>query len=138
MEAGAGKRWGVVPLAFPAGTDLDDLFPLWQIAPYHRRGVQQDGDEELTASDSDPLGVYVWKTTADPFVGKITYLRVYSGMLSSDTRVWNQTKETEERFGNIHVMRGKNQLDVKNVHAGDIVAVPKGCAGVKDSANTRR
>lgn len=85
----------------------------------------KDGDEELTASDSEPLGVYVWKTTADPFVGKITYLRVYSGMLTSDTRVWNQTKETEERFGNLNLLRGKEAIPVKTVHAGDIASVPK-------------
>ncbi len=85
----------------------------------------KDGDEELTATDSGPLGVYVWKTTADPFVGKITYLRIYSGMLSSDTRVWNQTKETEERFGNLNLIRGKEAIPIKTVHAGDIATVPK-------------
>ena len=83
------------------------------------------GEEELSSVDSGPLGVYAWKTTADPFVGKITYLRVYSGMLTADTRVWNQTKETEERFGNINLLRGKEAIAVKTVHAGDIASVPK-------------
>jgi elongation factor G len=83
------------------------------------------GDIELSASDSGPLAVYAWKTTADPFVGKITYLRVYSGLLSSDTRVWNQNKETEERFGNLNLLRGKETIAVKTVHSGDIAAVPK-------------
>ncbi len=85
----------------------------------------QAGEEELSSSDSGPLGVYAWKTTADPFVGKITYLRVYSGVLTSDTRIWNQTKETEERFGNINLIRGKEAISVKTVHAGDIATVPK-------------
>jgi elongation factor G len=85
----------------------------------------QAGEEELSSSDSGPLGLYAWKTTADPFVGKITYLRVYSGVLTSDTRVWNQTKETEERFGNINLIRGKEAISVKTVHAGDIATVPK-------------
>jgi elongation factor G len=85
----------------------------------------QAGEEELSSSDSGPLGLYAWKTTADPFVGKITYLRVYSGVLTSDTRVWNQTKETEERFGNINLLRGKESISVKTVHAGDIATVPK-------------
>jgi len=58
-------------------------------------------------------------------VGKITYFRVYSGTVSSDSKVWNHQKSEEERLGNISAMRGKEQLDVKNVHAGDIVAVPK-------------
>ncbi len=83
------------------------------------------GDEELTCSDTGPFAGYVWKTTADPYVGKITYFRVYSGTVSSDSKVWNCQEGEEERFGNINVMRGKNQEDVKNVHSGDIVAVPK-------------
>ena len=94
-----------------------------EVGPVQAKGVK--GDEELTASDSGPFAGYVWKTTADPYVGKITYFRVYSGTVSSDSRVWNHQKDEEERFGNISVMRGKQQLDVKNVHAGDIVAVPK-------------
>ena len=87
--------------------------------------VGKTGDIELTANDSGPLAVYAWKTTADPFVGKITYLRVYSGLLNSDTRVWNQNKESEERFGNLNLLRGKEAIPVKTVHAGDIVTVPK-------------
>ena len=71
----------------------------------------------LTAADSGPLAAYVWKTTADPFVGKITYFRVYSGMLSvGDTRVWNQNKCAEERIGTLHLLRGKEQIAVKTVH----------------------
>jgi elongation factor G len=83
------------------------------------------GEEEVTCSDAGPFAGYVWKTTADPYVGKITYFRVYSGSVSSDSKVWNCQEGEEERFGNINVMRGKHQEDVKNVHAGDIVAVPK-------------
>ncbi len=85
----------------------------------------KDGEETLHAEDHAPLAAYVWKTTADPFVGKVTYFRVYSGMLSSDTRVWNVQKEAEERIGTVHVMRGKETLPVKVVHAGDIATVPK-------------
>jgi len=83
------------------------------------------GDEELTCSDTGPFAGYVWKTTADPYVGKITYFRVYSGTISSDSKVWNCQEKDEERIGNIHAMRGKQQEEIKNVHAGDIVAVPK-------------
>ena len=83
------------------------------------------GDEELPALDIGPLAVYVWKTTADPFVGKITFFRVYSGVLNADSRVWNQSVETEERLGNLAIMRGNEQIPVKVVHAGDIASVPK-------------
>ncbi len=88
-------------------------------------GEGAKGEEELESTDAGPYAAYVWKTTADPYVGKITYFRVYSGSVSSDSKVWNHQQSEEERFGNISVMRGKQQLDVKNVHAGDIVAVPK-------------
>jgi elongation factor G len=85
----------------------------------------KDGEEQLTPSDNAPLAVYVWKTTADPFVGKITYFRIYSGTVSSDSRVWNQTKGIEERFGTVHLLRGKEQIAMKLIHAGDIASVPK-------------
>jgi elongation factor G len=85
----------------------------------------KEGDEPLKALDSGPLAVYVWKTTADPFVGKITYMRVYSGMLTADTRLWNQSKGAEERVGGLHIQRGKEQIGVKVAHAGDIATVSK-------------
>jgi elongation factor G len=83
------------------------------------------GEEILSPKDSSPLAAYVWKTTADPFVGKITYFRVYSGTIGSDTRVWNPKKSVEERLGQVSLLRGKEQLSVKVVHAGDIASVPK-------------
>jgi elongation factor G len=83
------------------------------------------GEETLTASDDNPLAAYVWKTTADPFVGKITYFRVYSGMITSDSRVWNSKKNEEERLGTLHLLRGKEQLPVKVIHSGDIGTVSK-------------
>jgi elongation factor G len=85
----------------------------------------KDGEEELQADDSGPLAAYVWKTTADPFVGRITYFRVYSGTLNSDTRVWNPNKAAEERLGTLHLMRGKEQIGVKTIHSGDIATVSK-------------
>ncbi len=111
---------GLAPLL---GAIIDLMPSPSEVPPIIAKG--QAGEEELSSSDSGPLGVYAWKTTADPFVGKITYLRVYSGVLTSDTRVWNQTKETEERFGNLNILRAKETTSVKTVHAGDIATVPK-------------
>jgi elongation factor G len=85
----------------------------------------KEGEEKVTPKDNQPLAAYVWKTTADPFVGRITYFRIYSGTVSSDSRVWNQTKGIEERFGTVHLLRGKEQLPMKLIHAGDIASVPK-------------
>jgi len=83
------------------------------------------GEQKLTASDNGSLAVHVWKTTADPFVGKLSYLRVYSGALNSDTRIWNHSKNKEERLGTLYVMRGKEQFAVDVLHAGDIGTVAK-------------
>jgi elongation factor G len=85
----------------------------------------KDGEEKLSAIDSGPLAAYVWKTTADPYVGKITYFRVFSGSLASDSRVWNQVKNIEERLGTLHIQRGKEQIGVKVIHAGDIGTISK-------------
>jgi elongation factor G len=100
-----------------------DLLPLPNHKPVKAVGVS--GEEELIVTDAGPLAAYVWKTTADPFVGKITYFRVYSGVVSADTRVWNQNKSIEERFGTVSLMRGKELIQIKNIHAGDIGTVPK-------------
>ncbi|HSV86728.1 MAG TPA: elongation factor G [Levilinea sp.] len=97
-------------------------------SPANRPAVKarsKTGEEELTPIDSGPLAMYVWKTTADPFVGKQTYFRVYSGMVNSDTRVWNSSRNVEERFGTLHISRGKEMLSIKTIHAGDIGSVSK-------------
>jgi elongation factor G len=83
------------------------------------------GEIELAPQDSGPLAAYVWKTTADPFVGKITYLKIFSGVLQSDARVWNIQKDEEERMGNLSVPMGKEHFQVGNLHAGDIGVVLK-------------
>lgn len=101
-----------------------DLMP----SPANAESVKAEsksGEELLNASDSGPLAAYVWKTTADPFVGKQTFFRVYSGMITGDSRVWNQAKSVEERFGTIYIPRGKEIIPVKTIHSGDIGVVPK-------------
>lgn len=102
-----------------------DFFPSpAEIPPVKALG--KNGEEELLkASDAGPLAAYVWKTTADPFVGKQTFFRVYSGMVTSDSRVWNQNKGVEERFGTVSIPRGKENIPVKVIHSGDIGVVPK-------------
>lgn len=115
-----GNEIGVGPL-------LDALVNLMP-SPVDRPAIVAQGakgDEELSASDTEPLVAYVWKTTADPFVGRQTFFRIYSGSIAGDSRVWNQKRETEERFGSVNIPLGKEQNSVKVVHAGDIASVPK-------------
>jgi len=80
---------------------------------------------ELSADATGPMVVQVFKTMADPFVGKLTYFRVWSGSIASDTRVQNANKGEEERVGQLYLVRGKEQEAVKMVSAGDIGAVAK-------------
>lgn len=86
---------------------------------------QTDAEEERKAADSEPLSALVFKTLADPYVGKLTYFRVYSGVLKSDSHVFNCTKGAEERVGQTYFLIGKTQEAAVEVHAGDIGAVAK-------------
>lgn len=83
------------------------------------------GEEELVADAAGPLAVLVFKTMADPYVGKLSFLRVHSGMLQSDSRYFNSRAGEEERMGQLYAMRGKEQLPVDQLPAGDIGAVAK-------------
>ncbi len=83
------------------------------------------GEEEIKPNDLAPLAALVFKTAADPFVGKLTYFRVYGGVLESDSRVYNSRAQEEERLGQIYVMRGKEQMPIPRLHTGDIGAVAK-------------
>ena len=109
---------------FPLLDSFASLFP----SPAERKPViaeGKNGQVELVPSDSGPLAMYVWKTTADPFVGKQTYFKIFSGSLKTDTRVWNTTKESEERMGGIQIARGKENITIPVIHSGDIGTVPK-------------
>ena len=81
--------------------------------------------ENLEPKADGPLAALVFKSTADPFVGKLTYFRVYSGTFSSDTRVFNSARSAEERIGQLYVMRGKEQIPVPSIGPGDIGVVAK-------------
>jgi elongation factor G len=115
-----GHEVGILPLI----NGIVDLLPGPLQAPA-RVAKGREGEEKLTASDGGPLAVYVWKTTADPFVGKMTYFRVESGALHADSHVWNQNKAAEERISSLNIQRGKEHLSVKTIHAGDLGSVAK-------------
>jgi elongation factor G len=84
-----------------------------------------EGEEQIAADEDGALAALVFKTTADPYVGKLTYFRVYRGVMASDTRVLNARTTDEERLGQLYVMRGKEQISVSHLPAGDIGAVAK-------------
>ncbi len=83
------------------------------------------GEEQLSLRADAPLAALVFNSTADPFVGKLTYFRVYSGKLTADSRVFNTVRNAEERIGQVYVMRGKEQIPVPGLGPGEIGAVAK-------------
>ncbi len=85
----------------------------------------QGEEVELKVDSQGPLAALVFKTLADPYVGKVSYYKVYSGTFKGDTQVYNPIREVNERIGQIFLMRGKNQINVDEVAAGDIGAVAK-------------
>jgi elongation factor G len=80
---------------------------------------------KLTVSVGGPLVTRVFKTTADPFVGRLTYIRVLSGTLQGQAPAWNATRNEPERIGQLLLLHGKDQETVGQLHAGEIGAVAK-------------
>ena len=84
-------------------------------------------DKEITinCSESEPLAAFVFKTIADPYVGRLSLFRVYSGTMKRDSILYNPKSDTTEKAGHIYVMRGKEQIEVDEIRAGDIGALAK-------------
>src|SRR5690242_6922595 len=94
------------------------------------KGVDSKGNEiERIPDDKAPMSLLAFKIMDDPFVGTITFCRIYSGTLNSGTGVINSTKERKERIGRMLLMHANNREDIKEAFAGDIVAL----AGLKDT-----
>jgi elongation factor G len=101
----------------PAATEHDSI-----------RGEVTSGDGEPPArkeSDTEPTSLYVFKTVSDPFAGRISYFKVFSGVLKNDASLANFSRSSQEKFAHISVMQGKTAVPVNELHAGDIGAVAK-------------
>lgn len=97
-------------------------------------GVDQKEDPIAVACDpAAPLAAYVFRTVADPFVGKMSFIRVYAGKLSADADVLNATTGATEKIGKLYVLLGKKQEEVASAAAGDIVVAAKISAGTSDT-----
>ena len=118
--AAGGQEIGAIALL----NDIIDLMPS-PMQAIKRVAQGKNGEETLNPSDSEPLAAYVWKTTADPFVGKMTYFRIFSGSVQAEGHVWNQVKGADERVSGLHFQRGKETIPAKIIHAGDIAVVSK-------------
>ncbi|MBT9139629.1 MAG: Elongation factor G [Dehalococcoidia bacterium] len=93
------------------------------VPPVH--GLSPDKEEEVVrnASDEEPFSSLAFKIMTDPYVGRLTYVRVYSGTLESGSYVYNSTKEKRERVGRILRMHANHREEIKEISAGDIVAI---------------
>ncbi|MBA2315620.1 MAG: elongation factor G [Chloroflexi bacterium] len=97
--------------------------------------IEKNGTEvELPADPAGPLLVRVFKTAADPYVGRLTYVRVLSGTLRSQGHVWNTTRGEDERIGQLLLLHGKEQEAIGELEAGEIGAVAK--LGVTETGDT--
>jgi elongation factor G len=94
------------------------------------KGLKEDSDEEIVrnADDAEPFAALAFKIATDPFVGNLTFFRVYSGVLNSGDFVYNSSKGKKERIGRIVQMHSNNREEIKEVRAGDIAAA----IGLKD------
>jgi len=88
-------------------------------------GVHPVSQVPIERRTSDAFAAMVFKTTADPFVGRLSYIRVFSGVMKPDSMLYNASKEKVERIGNLFTLRGKHQEIVTKVYAGDITVVAK-------------
>lgn len=140
-ELSDGLRQGtlsgkIVPVL--VGSALQNMGITWLLDAVHNYLPSPKEREVITAggsvgqspqvmepSESAPLAALVFKTSADPYVGKLTYFRVYLGAISSNSQVWNATRGGEERIGQLFILRGKTQETVSQLGAGDIGGVAK-------------
>ncbi|MEI8172294.1 MAG: elongation factor G [Deltaproteobacteria bacterium] len=119
----ASKNIGIAPLI----ESIIDILP----CPFDRgsvKGIKPGTDEEAVRvpEESSPFSAMVFKTIADPYAGRLTLFRVFSGTVSSDSNFFNATRKINERFGNIFFLEGKNQKPVDSpLVPGDIAAVAK-------------
>jgi len=124
LAGSAFKNKGVQPLLDAV---VDFLPSPLDVPPI--KGIDSKGNEVVRkASDSEPLAMLAFKIMDDPFVGTITFCRIYSGRLESGTGVVNSTKDRRERIGRMLLMHANNREDIKEAYAGDIVAL----AGLKE------
>ena len=117
---GVQKLLDAVVDYMPSPTDIEAI-----------RGTKMDGttEEDRKADDKEPLAGLAFKVATDPFVGKITFFRIYSGVLKAGSYVYNSTKDSKERIGRLLRMHANHREDVEEAFAGDIVAI----VGLKDT-----
>ncbi len=104
---------------------IEKYFPTANQNKIVGKNVKTGDTFEASYSDDEPMTARVFKTIADPFIGRFSIVKVCSGVLRSDSVVFNADKDTEEKLSRLYVLRGKEQIEVSELHAGDIGAIGK-------------
>src|SRR5208337_1820784 len=119
LNIGASQLLDAMLLCLPSPEDMSRISPV-------RGKNPKDGKEvERKPVETDPLTAYVFKTVADPFAGKMSIFRVYSGILRADSTVLNAQSGTKERIGQVFYLQGKKHIQTQAVGPGEIAAVVK-------------
>jgi len=126
LAGSAFKNKGVQPLLDAV---VDYLPSPVDIPPTKGIDYKTEAEVERRASDDEPLSVLAFKIMDDPFVGSLTFCRIYSGKLETGMGLLNSTRDKKERVGRMLLMHSNNREDIKEAYAGDIVAL----AGLKDT-----
>ncbi len=112
MVGSASTLMGIAPLL----NIIADSFP----NPLDRKGERDENGEEVKPDPNGETAVFVFKTIADPFVGKMSFFKVMNGTLKKDMTLTNRTNGTAEKFAHIYMIRGKKQTEVDEIVCGDI------------------
>jgi len=121
--ASAVRTGDLVPVFIGSAIQSKGIDQLISAITTYLPSPQTDSSDKIVPSN--PLSAIVFKTSADPFVGKLSIFRVYDGSLSSNSEVWNATKEESERIGQVFHLQGKSQQNSNEIGPGDIGAVAK-------------
>ncbi len=119
MNIGVTELMDLMLMCLPTPEEMSRISPI--------RGTNPKDGKEIDRKPvtTDPLTAYVFKTVADPFAGKLSIFRVYSGVLKADSTVLNATSGAKERIGQVFYLVGKKHVPVASVNAGEIAAVVK-------------
>lgn len=103
-----------------------DYFPsISELSPEKATNIETNEETTVEYSDDDPAKIFIFKTISDPFVGKLSVFKVISGTVTPDTVYYNINKDVQEKISKLYIMKGKKQIEVKELHAGDIGCVAK-------------
>jgi elongation factor G len=116
---GVHQLLDVISLCLPSPVEKANITPITG------KNLKNDDKIQRNPSESEPFSAQVFKTIADPFAGKLTVFRVFSGVLKADSTVYNSNRSSKEKLGHIFYLMGKKQVPVQKIGPGEIAAVAK-------------